>query len=348
MLYIEVRFDRKGVKTLCKQSISLYLSEDDSTIESPLHYIYTYACHEDEVELCDLELHSLLGHSPQTRYIKSDIAIAPNRSPFIHYRIATQYEASTLEQLERIVQSIELEDQTFKLICIAAEQLFTYEEKRLLERRIGMNIKGTAHMKQPQILLGLTFADQRWIVGECIASEPIWLHHNDKPRHYSTALSTRVARAVANIAVPQPQGMTMIDPCCGIGTVLIEALSMGIQIVGYDLNPLAVQGARENLIHYEMPDIVKIADMRALEGRYDALVLDLPYNLCSVLSQQTRLEMLASAKRLGERILILATEPIQESIAEVGLQILEVCHIRKGKFVRYLFICQSYQADMRL
>ena len=132
----------------------------------------------------------------------------------------------------------------------------------------------------------------------------------------------------------------MIDPCCGIGTVLIEALSMGIDIIGYDLNPLAVQGARENLSYYGMPDIVKIADMRELEGRYHALVLDLPYNLCSVLSSEERLDMLASSKRLGERILILATEPIEDSIEAVGLQVIEVCHIRKGKFVRYLFICQ--------
>lgn len=318
---------------------------DESNLEHAASYIYTYACHEDEYELCQLELRSLFTYrtSESTlheRYLETNMAISPNRSPFIHYRIAVQYEANTLEQLEMIVQSIQLQEQTFKLMCLDAEQLFTYDEKRSIERQIGMNIRGKAQMKNPQIMLGITFANHRWVVGTCIASEPVWLHHNDKPKHYSTALSTRVARAVVNIAVPQPTGITMIDPCCGIGTVLIEALSMGIDIIGYDLNPLAVQGARENLSYYGMPDIVKIADMRGLEGRYHALVLDLPYNLCSVLSSEERLDMLASSKRLGERILILATEPIEDSIEAVGLQVIEVCHIRKGKFVRYLFICQ--------
>ncbi len=318
---------------------------DESNPEHAASYIYTYACHEDEYELCQLELRSLFTYrtSESTlhdRYLETNMAISPNRSPFIHYRIAVQYEANTLEQLEMIVQSIQLQEQTFKLMCLDAEQLFTYDEKRSIERQIGMNIRGKAQMKNPQIMLGITFANHRWVVGTCIASEPVWLHHNDKPKHYSTALSTRVARAVVNIAVPQPTGITMIDPCCGIGTVLIEALSMGIDIIGYDLNPLAVQGARENLSYYGMPDIVKIADMRELEGRYHALVLDLPYNLCSVLSSEERLDMLASSKRLGERILILATEPIEDSIEAVGLQVIEVCHIRKGKFVRYLFICQ--------
>lgn len=327
------------------QSPSSSDTKHELNVEQASSYIYTYACHEDEYELCQLELRSLFIHSTSesilhTRYIETSVAIAPDRSPFIHHRIAVQYEAKTLEQLETVVQGIQLQEQTFKLMCLDAEQLFTYDEKRAIERQIGMNIRGKAQMKNPQIMLGITFANHRWVLGECIASEPVWLHHNDKPKHYSTALSTRVARAVVNIAVPQPAGTTMIDPCCGIGTVLIEALSMDIDIVGYDLNPLAVQGARENLSYYDMPNIVKIADMRQLQGRYHALVLDLPYNLCSVLSSQERLEMLASSKRLGERILILATEPIADSIEAVGLQVIEVCHIRKGRFVRYLFICQ--------
>ncbi|GAA3334615.1 hypothetical protein GCM10020331_103270 [Ectobacillus funiculus] len=71
-----------------------------------------------------------------------------------------------------------------------------------------------------------------------------------KPHSYSTSLSTRVARAVANIAVPDPTGIKAIDPCCGIGTVLVEALSMGINIVGSDINPLVLPGARENIAHF--------------------------------------------------------------------------------------------------
>lgn len=321
------------------ESVHSSVSTDFSKTDSQAHYIYTYACHEDEYELCQLELRSLLDQIPEERYVESHIVIPPARSPFIHYRMTIQYEASTLEQLELTVQSLDLQGQTFKLMCIDAQKIFTYDEKRQLERQIGMHIRGQAQMKNPEILLGFTHAHHRWVVGECIASEPIWLQHNDKPRHYSTALSTRVARAVVNIAVPHPEGKTMIDPCCGIGTVLIEALSMGIEIVGYDLNPLAVQGARENLQHYDMPNIVQIADMRQLEGDYDVLILDLPYNLCSVLSEQERLDMLSSARRLGKRILILATESIEDSIRAVGLQIDEICHIRKGRFIRYLFIC---------
>ncbi|WP_017813201.1 TRM11 family SAM-dependent methyltransferase [Paenibacillus shenyangensis] len=308
--------------------------------EEPSGYIYTYACHEDEQELCTLELRCLLEQQPERLYVESNRAIPPERSPFIHYRLDIQCEAANLEQLEQIVKQLDTNDQTFKLICLDAAQTFTYEEKRQLERRIGMHIVGKAQMKQPQQLIGMAYAGGRWVAGSCYSSEPVWLHHNDKPRHYSTALSTRVARAAVNIAVPDPAA-SLIDPCCGIGTVLIEALSMGITVTGYDLNPLAVQGARENLAFYDMPDIVRLADLRELKGRYDALILDLPYNLCSVLNEQERRDMLVSAAGLAGRVLIISTEAIDSSIRSAGMQIHEVCHIRKGHFTRYLWLCES-------
>ncbi|WP_324292930.1 TRM11 family SAM-dependent methyltransferase [Paenibacillus wulumuqiensis] len=310
------------------------------SLDDPFGYIYTYACHEDEQELCHLELRCLLGQKPEVRHVESVVQIPPERSPFIHYRLDIQCEAANLEQLEQAVEQLDMNNRTFKLISLDAEQTFTYDEKRQLERRIGMHITGKAQMKQPQQLIGMTYAGGRWVAGRCHASESVWLRHNDKPRHYSTALSTRVARAAVNIAVPDTAA-SLIDPCCGIGTVLIEAMSMGITVTGYDLNPLAVQGARENLTHYSMPDIVSLADMRKLTGRYDALILDLPYNLCSVLNEQERLNMLLSAARLAGRVLVISTEAIESSIEQAGMQILEVCHIRKGHFTRYLWLCES-------
>lgn len=313
---------------------------------TPNGYLYTYACHEDEQELCQLELRRMLHTYPSQGYIESQTAVAPERSPFIHHRLDIQCEAESLEQLEKQLGHMDLgseagEQSTFKLICLDAERTFSYEEKRQLERRIGRCVQGIAKMKEPEIWLGMAYSSGRWIAGRCEHAESVWLQHNDKPQHYSTALSTRVARAAVNIAVPDPNNRTLIDPCCGIGTVLIEALSMGIHTIGYDLNPLAVTGARENLRYYNMPDIVKIADLRQLEGSYDALILDLPYNLCSVLNDEERLDMLKAAARLSSTQLIISTEAIEASIQAADLHIEDICHIRKGRFTRYLWLCSK-------
>ena len=41
----------------------------------------------------------------------------------------------------------------------------------------------------------------------------------------------------------------VIDPCCGSGTMLFGAAQLGMRSVGFDVNPRAVAGTRDNLIH---------------------------------------------------------------------------------------------------
>jgi tRNA G10 N-methylase Trm11 len=48
-------------------------------------------------------------------------------------------------------------------------------------------------------------------------------------------------------------GETLIDPCCGSGTVLHAALERGIKAKGYDINPLMVEGTNTNLAHFGYP-----------------------------------------------------------------------------------------------
>ncbi|ANS77036.1 RNA methyltransferase [Paenibacillus yonginensis] len=306
-------------------------------------WLYTYACHEDERELCALELRLLLGEHPGRRHVESRLQVAPERSPFLHERLAVQLEAETLEELEEKVGvfPFDLDGATFKIRYLDADQTETYEGKRALERRIGARIEGKADMKRPDRLYGLAYSKGRWVFGACAAGESVWLKHSSKPRQYSTALSTRVARAVVNIAAPRIEGLKLVDPCCGIGTVLIEALSMGIEAEGFDLNPLAVSGARENLKHFGFPEeAVHPADMRQLEGRYDVLILDLPYNLCSVLPEEELLDMLRSARRLAPKAIILTIEDILPAFGKSGWTLKEACSIYKGRFSRQLLIAE--------
>ena len=123
-------------------------------------------------------------------------------------------------------------------------------EVRRIEKEVGLQLKGEAELVHPTILYGIMETDGGWVLGEYARNEAIWLKHQSKPHSYSTSLNTRVARAVANIAAPDPEGVTLIDPCCGIGTVLVEALSMGMDIKGSDRNPLILDGVKENIAHF--------------------------------------------------------------------------------------------------
>ncbi|MBB3112216.1 16S rRNA G966 N2-methylase RsmD [Paenibacillus phyllosphaerae] len=302
-------------------------------------YLYQISYHEDEAELCFMEMRALLGAEPEEGCIVTDRELPPSRSPFIRQRLAVLLEAAELDELASAAAQLDMEGRTYKAIFVATGGSQIYEERLAIERQIGRSIRGRADMKQPERLIGIAYARGQWLLGELERAEAAWLVHNQKPQPYSTALSTRVARAVANIAAPYTEGVKVIDPCCGIGTVIIEAISMGIDIVGCDVNPLAVRGARTNLAHYGMPNVVRLLDMRQAEGSYDAAIIDLPYNLCSVMEPEERIEMLRSAGRLAPRVVIVTTEQIDEDVAAARLVIADRCVVRKSRFERQVLLC---------
>ncbi|WP_209980066.1 TRM11 family SAM-dependent methyltransferase [Paenibacillus eucommiae] len=307
---------------------------------SQTNYIYTFACHDEEQSLCHLELRSLFGVEPYEGYLMSTLKINASRSPYVKSRVEILYEGASIEEIAGRVKDIQLEGATFKVICIDCTASMDYREQRDAERQIGLHIRGTAEMRKPERLFGAVKLGDRWYFGDYTKNEAVWLQHNNKPQHYSTALSTRVARAIANIAVPHTMGIKAVDPCCGIGTVLVEALSIGIDIVGYDINPLAVRGARLNLAHFQMPAVVSQGNILSLEGDYDVVILDLPYNLCSVLPEDEQLLMLKAARRLSSQAVIITTGEIDSAIELAGFNITERGSVRKGSFVRQIIVCR--------
>ncbi|TYP70726.1 TRM11 family SAM-dependent methyltransferase [Paenibacillus methanolicus] len=308
-------------------------------------YLYPVVCHEDETELCAMEMRALFGQDPLAGCVRAAVALPPSRSPFVRGRLRVMLEAAGLDDLAASAARVDLGDGTYKVVFVETDGAVAYEERLAAARRIGGAIRGRADMKRPERLIGLAYAGGRWLLGDYEQAEAAWLTHNKKPHPYSTALGTRVARAVANIAIPRIEGAKAIDPCCGIGTVVIEALSMGIDIVGRDINPLAVRGARANLAHYGMPDVVKLGDLLETEGEgaYDAAVLDLPYNLCSVLLAETRIAMLRAAVRLAPRVAIVTTETIDEELPLAGMAVMDRCVVRKGRFERHVLLCGKYK-----
>ncbi|WP_456276844.1 TRM11 family SAM-dependent methyltransferase [Bacillus sp. AK128] len=311
-------------------------------------YIYTYAFRTEEAELCGLELRSFFGADSLKlpHIIESGLKIDPSRSPFIRDRIDVIYEGNQLQDIIEQVKGLSISNKTFKVIYIREVDPIESEKKDLMERRriereVGLHINGDPDLLQPEKLYAVIRVDGRWFFGDYHKSEAIWLLHQKKPNDYSTALNTRVARAVANIAVPNPEGVKAIDPCCGIGTVLVEALSMGINIVGSDVNRLVLPGARENIAHFGLVGEVETRDIREVTDHYDVAIIDLPYNLCSVITREEQLEMLQSAYRFADKLVVITVEPIDPIIKEVGFKIKDRCELTKGKLTRQVIVCEK-------
>jgi tRNA G10 N-methylase Trm11 len=302
-------------------------------------YIYTYAGYEDERSLRALEMRSLFGTESEINVLESTVKIDPSRSPFIKERIGVIFEGESLDVLHEKLAAFQVTGETFKVICVKNGEE-TFENRRAIEREVGQRIKGVADIRNPQVLLAVMHVNGRWVFGDYVKSESVWYRHQQKPHQYSTALSTRVARAVVNIAIPNPTGIKAIDPCCGIGTVLIEALSMGIDIEGSDNNPVILAGTRENIAHFGFTGEVTFKDMRDITDHYDVAIIDLPYNLCSVISSEEQLEMLQSARRFTDKVVVVTVEPVDSILIEAGFEIVDRAVAKKGVFTREVIVCR--------
>ena len=310
-------------------------------------YIYMYSYPEEERSLCALEMRSFFGKDTNNKVLESFVEVDPSRSPFMKERIRVIFEEENFQDLLKQAETLDLDGATFKVNYVKNSGLTKAEKegfrrRRMVEKEIGLHVNGEADLHHADRLFGITNVNGKWIFGDYAKSEPVWFQHQKKPHEYSTALNTRMARAVANIAIPIPHDIKAIDPCCGIGTVLVEALSMGIDIVGSDRNRLIINGVRENIEYFGLEGEVNLTDIRDVTEHYDVAIIDLPYNLCSVISDEEQLEMLQSARRFADKLVVVTVEPIDKVLEAAEFTIMDRAIAKKesGLFTREVIVCE--------
>lgn len=65
-------------------------------------------------------------------------------------------------------------------------------------------------------------------------------------RREALSISPRLAKIMINLSQVQ-EGGKLLDPFCGVGVILQEALMQGIEVVGIDRDKNAIEGAKKNL-----------------------------------------------------------------------------------------------------
>lgn len=308
-------------------------------------YLYLYAWQLNEAKLCQLEMRALFGVDTKSNILLSSVKIEPSRSPFIKSRLDVLYEANEVAEIARFAQDLKLGEGTFKVVCLNSVELgdtkkIPQVERHQVERDIALTMQAEPDLKSPDLVFGVVLHNQRWYFGYYVEGEAIWLKHQQKPEMYSTALSTRVARAVANIAIPNPVGVKAIDPCCGIGTVLVEALSMDMNIVGSDINPLVVKGSRTNIAHFGLQGEVVKRDIAHITESYDVAIIDMPYNLFTHISIDGQFAIIKEVRRIAKRVVLVSIDTIDEMIHKAGFEIVDRCIVRKGTFERQVLVCE--------
>ncbi len=241
-------------------------------------------------------------------------------------------EAEDLEGLLRAAEKLHLRRERFRIRVRKSGRLDAPATQEI-ERRVADTITGRPDLSRPAVELVALGRPEGWLLGELVSrSERGWLGHEQRPRQYSSALPPRIARAMVNlVAVP---GDTIIDLCCGVGTVLGEAASLGIQAVGIDHNPTVVEHARTNLCHHGWSAPVAAADGRDVRGRFDGAVLDLPYGVSSPRVDRVCHALVERALQVARLVAVVTTEDMRELMEGFGAEMIGVAALTKGNLTR--------------
>lgn len=303
-------------------------------------YLYIINYPVAEKGLCDMEMKALFDEIPSSKNFFSNICVDPTRSPFIKERLEIRYCKDTIDEIIDEIENEKLAYEQFKVCYVKLEVNETAYEERLQNlRRVGVAIQGQSEMHEPEILLGITKVNGKWIFGEYNKNSFQWHIHDQKPYSYSNSLSLRVARALVSIAVGNDMSCKVVDPCCGVGTVILEALFMNINIKGYELNEYIANNAKRNIEFFDYKNVVVNEDMCNIKEHYDVAIVDLPYGLFTPTTREEQLRIIRKSRDIADKLIIVTFEDMDQDIIDAGFKIVDRCTVSKGKFRRYVSIC---------
>lgn len=304
-------------------------------------FLYFINYQDNERELCKMEMRCLFNREINEKYFFSDIDINASKSPFIKSKIKIIYSDESLDRMVRKIKEDNLSYDDFKVSYVKSEKGdVQYEDRLEATRKIGFVVNGYPDMHKPRNPLAVTKINGLWIFGEYERNDFKWQKHNDKPYSYSNALGLRMARALVNIAMKDNEEGTLIDPCCGVGTVVIEALDLGIKVKGCEISKQIAYNARENVefLGY-LRDTIVCYDMHKIKDKYDSAIIDIPYGLFSPVTLEEQKAIIHTARNICEKMVIVTFEDMEKFIVEAGFSVIDKCVVPKGNFKRHILVC---------
>ena len=301
-------------------------------------YIYNYSPHEQE--LCEMEFRQIFHTQMKSKYYFTNQFFDYTRSVFIKGRLDIFQSSQNFDEIVAYIEQAKLCYYDFKVIYLKNEITHVHYQETIENcKRVALPIDGSVNMQNPKVVFAITKIEDTWYFG-IYHDEVNWSDHYEKPHSYSHSLNLRDARTIVNIAVGNDLSLKVIDPCCGVGTVVLEALSMGIDIEGYDINRYVSYQARLNLEHYGYdPLVIQKQDMLTIDKKYDVTIIDIPYGVYSPFSYEQQLELLKGTLPLAPKLLLVSHIPMNQELETMGYTILDRAMIKKGNFQRYMTLC---------
>jgi tRNA G10 N-methylase Trm11 len=308
-------------------------------------YIYAFSYDNTESELSKLESKYLFNQEDKDKLLITSIMVEPACSAFVKSRI--EIAASSADDAELIdrIKRAKIRTNSFKVEYLVFEGDTTDYAGRLEKlNQTGLCVEGTPEYYTPETTYAICNINGVWYFGVLVKNNLAWQKHKDKPCSCSNSIGMRVAKALVNIASKADYSTALLDACCGVGTIMLEACYAGIPIDGCDINWRMCVDARKNLAHYNYSAKVVRSDIKDITTHYDAAIVDLPYNLFSKVTDAGVVNIIDSVAQITNRMVIISIKDISDIISTCGLRISDYCEVGKGgkaTFARRIWVCEK-------
>lgn len=169
----------------------------------------------------------------------------------------------------------------------------------------------------------LEYRKGHFVAGLRLSDRRMRQHGEGRESERHGALRPVVAAAMVRLAGQSPG--ELLDPCCGSGTIVREALDSGWQARGSDVDLDAVEIARTNLpgVAVERADALKLSHP---DGSFDAVVSNLPFGKQFTVDGdpsawlRDALREFARVTRPGGRVVVLVPPPLPRNPRGLSLR----------------------------
>lgn len=299
-------------------------------------YLYLLMGPDEELDLARAELSALAACVPHGRVAIGPAGVDVTRAAYIRLCSEQLAAGTNWSELHQAIAQLQLhcEDYRIEVFRPAPKAPVSASE---LQKSIADLISGHPDLDHPRTRFAAVVTQNAWHFGRIISrSAQRWRHQAGRPHNYSHALAPQMARALVNlVAAP---GDVLLDPCCGSGTVVAEALADGIRAWGMEINAALARQAAANLRALSLPANICVGDARNLSGDCDAAVVDFPYGHSAPVAPSLYTDILHNLRSQVSRMALVFGSDEHRLLQRLGLPVIQAATVTKGRFRRYIFV----------
>lgn len=308
-------------------------------------HLYSFNYDITEADLCKLETKYIFNEKAKDKLLFSNQKVDPSSSAFIRNRLDVISRSEDYYTLLNEIKEEKICCKGFKVEYLVFEGDTTeYTDRLKMLRDIGFSIEGIPDYYNPTTIYTLCYYEGIWYFGVSIKNNIAWHKHKQKPRSFSNSIGTNIAKSLVNIAAKGNKEKTLLDACCGVGTIMLEACFAGNSIEGCDINEKTCNNARENLSYFNYSANIYHSDIKDINQRYEAAIIDLPYNLFTSATDSEISHIIESTAEITDQLVIVSTSDITDLITGTGFKISDNCSVSKSgkrKFARKIWVCEK-------